>query len=105
MLGRDPELELFIDSPSVSRRHALITVSGTDATIEDLGSKNGTFVADRSASTPTPLGDGDVIRLGSVELTFTRGKRAIFDSHRSASQALRSESERCDCETRHCHRA
>ncbi len=71
VLGRDPELELFIDSPSVSRRHALITVSGTDATIEDLGSKNGTFVADRSASSPTPLGDGDVIRLGSVELTVT----------------------------------
>ena len=71
VLGRDPELELFIDSPSVSRRHALITVSGTDATIEDLGSKNGTFVANRSASSPTPLGDGDVIRLGSVELTIT----------------------------------
>jgi pSer/pThr/pTyr-binding forkhead associated (FHA) protein len=46
-------------------------VSGADATIEDLGSKNGTFVADRSASSPTPLADGDVIRLGSVELTFT----------------------------------
>ena len=71
VLGRDPELELFIDSPGVSRRHALITVSGTDATITDLGSKNGTFVADRSASSPTPLGDGDVIRLGSVELTVT----------------------------------
>ena len=71
VLGRDPELELFIDSPSVSRRHAVIRVSGTDATIEDLGSKNGTFVADRSASSPTPLVDGDVIRLGSVELTCT----------------------------------
>ena len=70
VLGRDPDLELFIDGPSVSRRHAMIRVSGTDATIQDLGSKNGTFVADRSAVAPMPLADGDIIRLGSVQLTF-----------------------------------
>ena len=70
VLGRDPDLELFIDGPSVSRRHAVIRVSGADATIQDLGSKNGTFVADRSAAAPMPLADGDIIRLGSVELTF-----------------------------------
>ena len=70
VLGRDPDLELFIDGPSVSRRHALIRVSGADATIQDLGSKNGTFVADRSAVGPMPLADGDIIRLGSVQLTF-----------------------------------
>jgi DNA-binding winged helix-turn-helix (wHTH) protein len=70
VLGRDPDLELFIDGPGVSRRHALIRVSGANATIQDLGSKNGTFVADRSAASPTPLADGDIIRLGSVELTF-----------------------------------
>lgn len=70
VLGRDPDLELFIDGPSVSRRHAMIRVSGTDATIQDLGSKNGTFVADRSVVAPMPLADGDVIRLGSVQLTF-----------------------------------
>jgi DNA-binding winged helix-turn-helix (wHTH) protein len=70
VLGRDPDLELFIDGPGVSRRHAVIRVSGADATIQDLGSKNGTFVADRSAAAPMPLADGDIIRLGSVELTF-----------------------------------
>ena len=71
VLGRDPDLDLFIDSPGVSRRHALITVTGTSATIDDLGSKNGTFVAGRWVGAPTPLTDGDVIRLGSVEVTFT----------------------------------
>jgi hypothetical protein len=70
VLGRDPDLELFIDGPGVSRRHAVIGVFGADATIQDLGSKNGTFVADRFADAPMPLADGDVIRLGSVELTF-----------------------------------
>jgi DNA-binding winged helix-turn-helix (wHTH) protein len=70
VLGRDPDLELFIDGPGVSRRHAMIRVSGADATIQDLGSKNGTFVGDRSAAAPVPLAGGDIIRLGSVELTF-----------------------------------
>ena len=71
VLGRDPDLELFLDSPNVSRRHARITITGDEATIEDLESKNGTFVADRRVDAATRLVDGDVIRVGSVELTFT----------------------------------
>jgi DNA-binding winged helix-turn-helix (wHTH) protein len=71
VLGRDPDLELCIDSPSVSRRHAMIKVAGAEAILEDLGSKNGTFVADRPVSTPVTLSDGDLIRLGSIEVTFT----------------------------------
>ena len=70
VLGRDPDLELFFDSPGVSRRHALIRVVGETATVEDLDSKNGTFVADHSLDSPTQLHDGDRIRIGSVELTF-----------------------------------
>ena len=71
VLGRDPDLELCIDSASVSRRHAVIKVAGAEATIEDLGSKNGTFLGNRAIGSSVPLADGDVIRLGSVELTFT----------------------------------
>ena len=70
VLGRDPDLALFLDSPSVSRRHALIRVTAGHATVEDLGSKNGTFIADRRVDSPTPLADGDVIRVGSVPVTF-----------------------------------
>jgi DNA-binding winged helix-turn-helix (wHTH) protein len=69
VLGRDPDLELFLDSASVSRRHALIRVAGEEATVEDLGSKNGTFIADRRVESPTQLADGDVIRVGSVPVT------------------------------------
>ena len=71
VLGRDPELEVFLDSPDVSRRHARITIAGDEATIEDLDSKNGTFVSDRKLQAATVLTDGDIIRLGSFELTFT----------------------------------
>lgn len=70
VLGRDPDLELFLDSPGVSRRHALIRIAGNVATLEDLGSKNGTFVADRRLDAAIALADGDAIRVGSVRLTF-----------------------------------
>jgi DNA-binding winged helix-turn-helix (wHTH) protein len=71
VLGRDPDLELFLDSPDVSRRHARIMIAGDEATIEDLESKNGTFVTDRRLESATRLADGDSIRVGSVRLTFT----------------------------------
>ena len=71
VLGRDPDLELFLDAPDVSRRHARITITGSVATIEDLDSRNGTFVGDRRVESATGLADGDSIRVGSVRLTFT----------------------------------
>jgi len=71
VLGRDPELGLFLDAPDVSRRHARISIAGDEATIEDLESKNGTFVSDRRLVSATRLADGDSIRIGSVQLTFT----------------------------------
>ena len=59
-----------IDSDTVSRRHARILVSAGDATIEDLRSKNGTFVGNEPVASVRALKDGDEIRLGSVRLTF-----------------------------------
>ena len=70
VLGRDPELDIFLDWPGVSRRHALIRIARDEATIDDLGSKNGTFVADRRVESAVRLVDGDVIRLGAIRLTF-----------------------------------
>jgi hypothetical protein len=70
IVGRDPDIELFLDSQSVSRRHALIRVSGSRATLEDLGSKNGTFVGTRRIEAPTPLADGDAIKVGAITLMF-----------------------------------
>jgi DNA-binding winged helix-turn-helix (wHTH) protein len=69
ILGRDEE-GIQIDSPTVSRRHACIRVSSTDAVIEDLGSKNGTFVRGERVAAPVPLKDGDEIRIGSVVSYF-----------------------------------
>ena len=70
VLGRDPRASIFFDDASVSRRHARIVTSGGEALIEDLQSKNGTFVRGAPIEATCRIADGDEIRLGSVPLTF-----------------------------------
>ncbi len=70
VLGRDPRASIFLDDASVSRRHARIVISGEGALIEDLQSKNGTFVRGAAIGAPSRIADGDEIQLGSVPLTF-----------------------------------
>ena len=70
IIGRDPTLEICLDSPRVSRRQAQIAIAGNFATIEDLGSKNGTFVRDTRIDGPTVLANGDEIRIGRFTFVF-----------------------------------
>jgi DNA-binding winged helix-turn-helix (wHTH) protein len=70
VLGRDPELEVCLDSSSVSRRHARIRVADGEAILEDLGSKNGTFVNGHRAAAAVRLSDRDEIGVGSFRLKF-----------------------------------
>ena len=69
ILGREED-GICLDSPTVSRRHARILISGDEAMLEDLGSKNGTFVGGEPVSAPVRLNDGDEVRTGSVVLRF-----------------------------------
>ncbi len=70
VLGRDPQVGVFIDHTSVSRQHARVVISGEGAVLEDLHSKNGTFLRGARVEAPLPIADGDEIRLGSVPMTF-----------------------------------
>jgi DNA-binding winged helix-turn-helix (wHTH) protein len=71
ILGRDAAASVVIDDGTVSRRHARIRIAGGKATIEDLGSKNGTFLnGKRLGAAPRPLVGGDQIQMGSVFLAF-----------------------------------
>lgn len=70
VLGRDPEARVSIDHASVSRHHARISIQDGKAVLEDLRSRNGTFLAGRPVTAPTPLEDGNVIGLGPVTLVF-----------------------------------
>jgi DNA-binding winged helix-turn-helix (wHTH) protein len=70
VLGRDRDAVVWLDSSTVSRRHARITIEGRLVRIEDLGSRNGTFVGGRKVDAPAPLTDRDEVKLGSVVMVF-----------------------------------
>jgi DNA-binding winged helix-turn-helix (wHTH) protein len=71
VLGRGEEVAVRIDVDGVSRRHARIVARGGRFTLEDLGSKNGTFLRDRRLEGPIVLEDGDGFRLGRTTLVFS----------------------------------
>ena len=79
ILGREPGMPGTIDDGSVSRRHARLSWDGAQATLEDLGSKNGTFLRGARISGPVVLEDGDEVRLGLVSFVY-RAPRAPGDS-------------------------
>lgn len=70
VIGRAADVAIQIDSPGVSRHHARIVVTRGEATLEDLGSKNGTDLNGTPLSTPLRVRDGDQIRVGAIVLTF-----------------------------------
>jgi DNA-binding winged helix-turn-helix (wHTH) protein len=70
ILGRDRGLAAWFESIDVSRRHARISLARGEAVLEDLQSRNGTFVAGDRITGPHRLTDGDHIGLGSVLVTF-----------------------------------
>jgi pSer/pThr/pTyr-binding forkhead associated (FHA) protein len=59
---------VWLDSGSVSRRHAKIVVDGMTAWLEDLGSKNGTTLNGQKVTERAKLSDGDELRFGAVLL-------------------------------------
>jgi DNA-binding winged helix-turn-helix (wHTH) protein len=70
LVGRDPAADIRVDAVGVSRRHALIVVGDREVTIHDLGSKNGTYIAEDRLTSPISLTDGTEIRIGPVPLSF-----------------------------------
>ena len=83
ILGRDRGAVAWIDVYSVSRQHAKIVISGDEAVLEDLGSKNGTFARGRPVLKPTSVADGDEIRIGTAVMTLRRFSGAATQTARS----------------------
>jgi DNA-binding winged helix-turn-helix (wHTH) protein len=70
IIGRDLDVDVQLESALISRHHARISIDGTSVLIEDLGSRNGTFVQGRRVEAPMQLEHGDEIRIGPILLTF-----------------------------------
>ena len=71
--GRHPDSEIFLDDVTVSRRHAEFRRTGSDFTVSDVGSLNGTYV-NRDRIDSVELNDGDEVQIGKYRLVF-------FSSH------------------------
>lgn len=73
IIGRDPAAAVVIDSSDVSRQHARLFISDDHVTIEDLGSKNGTFVGSERLSAPRVLrGIDDEITVGKTSVLLRK---------------------------------
>ena len=73
LIGQDRKNEIVVDAPSVSARHAQLTVEGDDAFfIEDLGSANGTRVNGQPTDGATPVTLACHVGIGSTTLEFQR---------------------------------
>jgi DNA-binding winged helix-turn-helix (wHTH) protein len=70
ILGRDKNAVAWVDDPSVSRHHARILVAAGRATLEDLGSKNGTFLNGDPVEGAVELSDGDQIQVGRAAMVL-----------------------------------
>jgi DNA-binding winged helix-turn-helix (wHTH) protein len=70
LIGRDPDVHIFLDHPSVSRRHARISITADRVVLADLNSRNGTCVDGRGITSATELHDGTIIGVGPITLTF-----------------------------------
>jgi DNA-binding winged helix-turn-helix (wHTH) protein len=92
LIGRDPHVVVWLDLPGVSRQHARIDIAEIEATVEDLGSKNGTYVRGKRITSSTRLTDGDEIRVGPVTLTFRVSLGTGTTETQSATGATRPAS-------------
>jgi len=113
VIGRSSTCDILVDQDSISRNHAKITIEDGKATIEDMGSTNGTFVNDESVANGLQLRNGDLIKIGRTifkyigggnieaqyheeiyKLTTTDGLTQIFNK-RYFKETLEREVSRC----------
>src|SRR5580704_6012883 len=67
LLGRDPTCHIVVADPSVSRFHAEFSLQGTNITLRDLGSRNGTFVDGKRVDS-SQVRVGQLLHFGCVLL-------------------------------------
>jgi DNA-binding winged helix-turn-helix (wHTH) protein len=91
VIGRDPEAAVRLDAAGVSRRHARIALAQGVATLEDLGSKNGTLVGSEPVRGPVTLRNADRIQIASELLVFRMSGDGISTATEPVSPSSRPD--------------
>jgi hypothetical protein len=86
LIGRNPDCAVWLDHATVSREHACIVIESGRATLQDLGSKNGTRVNGEAVKDSHDLQDGDKVQFGEVAAVF-RNVRSFQPTRTQATQA------------------
>ena len=68
-LGRG-DVEIHLEDPFASTRHARLVRQGAIVVIEDLGSTNGTYLNEQPLNGPQPLHENDRVRIGDTEFVY-----------------------------------
>ena len=94
IIGREETCDVVIPDRQVSRQHARIRLEGDRYLLEDLGSKNGTFVKGQELSGPYPLQDGDEIQIAlCCRLVYVDAEATVPLILERHAQGLRLDSE------------
>lgn len=97
IVGRHPDCDIIVEAPAVSRQHAAINEINGAHFIEDLRSRNGTFVNDKLIPSQTRLNDNDLVRICDVVLLYRSQQEhspatgVFFDDTEGAESSIMSK--------------
>jgi DNA-binding winged helix-turn-helix (wHTH) protein len=77
IIGRDPDVNVWLDFATVSRRHARLLVTSTGTLLEDLASKNGTSVDGIRITASQPLRNGQQFSCGHLDVTYRESSAGV----------------------------
>ncbi|MBI4243145.1 MAG: sigma 54-interacting transcriptional regulator [Planctomycetes bacterium] len=84
-VGRSPKCDLVIDSTSISRVHCIIVKKGSKFVLQDLKSRNGTYVNNHKIDSDCELKLNDAILIGEFKFTFTEKKEPALSNTQSVT--------------------
>jgi Nif-specific regulatory protein len=90
IIGRNPDCGIMLIDGKVSRHHAKIYMEGDKCLVQDLGSKNGTFVNDERITRPTEISPGANIRVGRAVFVLRPGEGELQAVPSFSDEAWRS---------------